>query len=82
MAATRPAIIIHHHANPAAAMGLLGLGLALWIIVEFFAVLAPAMSLGIDNPFSAASADLVQFFAVLFVAGGALMGLSSLRDRI
>jgi len=77
----RPAITLHRHASPAAGIGLVGLGLTLWVIVEFFAVLAPAMNLVIQNPFTAQTGALVTFFSVLFVAAGSMIGLSSLRDR-
>jgi len=79
--AARPAVVIHHHASPAVGMGLIGLGLALWIIVEFFTVLAPAMSLAINNPFTGSLGSVTVFFAFIFVAAGALLGLSNLRDR-
>ena len=63
-------------------MGLIGLGLALWIIYEVLGVLAPAVNLGINNPFTGSLGDFVVFFAFIFIAGGALIGLSSLRDRV
>lgn len=84
-AATAPVVrpvVVHRHANPAAGIGLVGMGLALWIIVEFFTVLAPAMGLAINNPFTDGLAGVIVFFAFVFVAGGIMLGLSSLRDRI
>ena len=80
--ATRPAIVLHHHASPATGMGLIGAGLALWVIYEFFAVLNPVLNLGINNPFDATLGAFMVFLAFLLLAAGAMLGLSSLRDRI
>ncbi|HYM39399.1 MAG TPA: SAP domain-containing protein [Thermoplasmata archaeon] len=79
---SRPAIVIHHHASPAMGMGLIGVGVVLWIIYEVFGVLAPAVNLAVNSPFSDGLGAFIEFFAFLFVAAGALIGLSSLRDRI
>ncbi len=80
--AGRPAIVLHHHASPAMGMGLIGAGLALWVIYEFFAVLNPTLNLGINNPFDATLGAFMVFLAFLLLAAGAMVGLSSLRDRI
>jgi endogenous inhibitor of DNA gyrase (YacG/DUF329 family) len=81
-AVERPAVMVHRHASPAMGMGLIGVGLALWVIYEFFAVLAPATNVAINNPFTPALGAFMVFFAFIFVAGGALLGLSNLRDRL
>lgn len=62
-------------------IGLVGLGLTLFILYEFFAVFAPAMNLGVNNPFPGNLGSVMTFFSFLFVAAGAMIGLSSLRDR-
>jgi hypothetical protein len=80
-AVARPAITAHSHASPAAGIGLVGLGITLWVIYEFFAALAPAMNLVINNPFTPETGALMTFFSFLFVAAGSMIGLSSLRDR-
>lgn len=80
--AARPAIVIHHHASPGMGMGLIGTGLALWVLYEFFAVLNPMLNLGISNPFDPTLGAFMVFLAFLLLAAGAMVGLSSLRDRI
>lgn len=77
----RPAFTIHHHGSAGTGIGLIGFGLALYIIVEFFATLAPLANLAINNPFTAEMAALTEFFAILFIAAGAMVGLWSMRDR-
>lgn len=62
-------------------IGLVGLGLTLFILYEFFAVFAPALRLGIYNPFPGDLGSVMTFFSFLFVAAGAMVGLSSVRDR-
>ncbi len=83
--AAAPAVVrtvtTHRHASPGLGIGLVGLGLTLFILYEFFAVLAPAMNLAINNPFPGSLGDVMTFFSFLFVAAGAMVGLSSLRDR-
>jgi hypothetical protein len=79
--ATRPTSTAYAHHSRASGVGLIGFGLALFVLVEFFTVLAPLANLAIGNPFTTEMAALTQFFAFLFVAAGAMLGLSALRDR-
>ncbi len=80
-ATARPAIMIHHHGSAGTGIGLIGFGLALYVIVEFFATLAPLANLPINNPFTGEMAALTEFFAILFIAAGTMLGLWSMRDH-
>jgi hypothetical protein len=73
--------LVHHHQNPGSGIGLLGFGLIVYVVYAFFAYLGPIF--GTPTP-SAVSSDILavlQFFAFLFVALGAIAGLMALRHR-
>jgi len=80
-AAPARAIIVHHHGSPAGGAGLVGFGLALYIVYAFFAYLGDMLGFVRPAGITPAMLDLLQFFAFLFVALGAIVGLYGLRDR-
>ncbi len=80
-AVARSVVAIHQHGSAGTGIGLIGFGLALYVIVEFFVTLAPLANLPINNPFTGEMAALTEFFAILFIAAGAMLGLWSMRDR-
>jgi len=73
--------VVHHHQNPGSGIGLVGFGLIVYVVYAFFAYLGPMIG---DPTPSSVSMDMLavlQFFAFLFVALGAMMGLMALRHR-
>ena len=67
--------------SPSSGIGLVGFGIALYVVFSFFAYFGPMF--GVARP-TAVSADLLavlQFLAFLFVALGAIAGLHGLRNR-
>ena len=71
----------HLHGSPAAGAGLVGLGLALYVVYAFFAFLGDLLGFAIPSGVTPQLLDFLQFFAFLFVAAGAIVGLYGLRDR-
>ncbi len=75
------AIIVHHHGSPASGAGLVGFGLALYVVYAFFAYLGTMLGFARPTGITPETLDLIQFFAFALVAVGAIVGLYGLRDR-
>ena len=71
----------HRHGSPASGAGLVGLGLALYIVYAFFAFLGDLLGFAIPTGITPELLDILQLFAFLLVAAGAIVGLYGLRDR-
>ncbi len=75
------AIIVHHHGSPASGAGLVGFGLALYIVYAFFAFLGGMLGFAPPTGITPEMLDLLQFFAFLLVAVGAIVGVYGVRGR-
>lgn len=71
----------HRHGSPAGGAGLVGLGLALYIVYAFFAFLGDLLGFAIPAGITPTLLNILQFLAFLLVASGAIVGLYGLRDR-
>ncbi len=73
--------VVHRHRSPGSGIGLLGFGMVLFVIYEVLVDLPVALSvrggalIGPDVGFA------LRFFAFVFVAVGAILGLSAVRDQ-
>jgi hypothetical protein len=73
--------VVHRHRSPGSGIGLLGFGMVLFVIYEILVDLPAALSIrggaliGPDVGFA------LRFFAFVFVAVGAILGLSAVRDQ-
>ncbi len=76
------AIVIHHHGSPAGGAGLVGVGLALYIVYAFFAFLGDMMGFAIPSGITPQLLGILQLLAFLLVAAGAIVGLYGIRDRV
>ena len=75
------AIVVHRHRSPGSGIGLMALGMALFVVYEVVVDLPLVLPF---NPGIVLPADLawgVRFFSFVFVAAGAMFGLHALRDR-
>ena len=79
---TAHAIVTHQHGSPAAGAGLVGLGLAIYVVYAFFAFLGDMLGFVRPAGISADMLNLIQFFAFLCLALGAIIGLYGLRDHM
>ncbi len=75
------AIVVHRHGSPAGGAGLVGFGLALYMVYAFFAYLGAMMGIVTPSGITPEVLSLLQFFGFLFVALGAIAGLYGMRDR-
>ena len=75
------AVETHRHGSPASGAGLVGLGIALYIVYAFFGFLGAMLGFVTPAGVTQEMLDLLQFFAFVFVALGAIVGLYGLRDR-
>jgi len=73
--------LVHHHQNPGSGIGLVGFGLIVYFVYAFFAYLGPMIGEPTPSSVSLDMLAVLQFFAFLFVALGAMMGLMALRHR-
>lgn len=80
-APTVKAVIVHRHGSPAGGAGLVGFGLALYIVYAFFGFLGDMLGFVRPAAITIQALDALQFFAFLLVALGAIVGLYGLRDR-
>jgi predicted RNA-binding Zn-ribbon protein involved in translation (DUF1610 family) len=73
--------VVHRHRSPGSGIGLLGFGMVLFVIYEILVDLPAALSIrggaliGPDVGFA------LRFFAFVFVAVGAILGLSAVQDQ-
>ena len=82
--ATRPAVataITHRHPSPASAIGLVAFGLLLFVMYEVLVDLPIVLSVNTGLVLTPDVAFGLRFFAFLFVAVGAILGLSAIRAR-
>jgi len=75
------AIPAHRHRNPGSGIGLVGLGLVLFVLYEIFVDLPAILSINVGFIVTSDVAFALRFFAFAFVAVGAIMGLAAVRDR-
>jgi len=73
--------LVHHHQNPGSGIGLVGFGLIVYVVYAFFAYIGPMIGEPTPSSVSLDMLAVLQFFAFLFVALGAMMGLMALRHR-
>ena len=82
--ATRPAAattITHRHPSPGSAIGLVSFGLLLFVVYEVLVDLPAVLSVNTGFILAPDVAFGLHFFAFLFVAVGAILGLSAIRAR-
>lgn len=83
-AATRTAegtVAVHRHQSPGGGIGLLTFGLLLFVVYEILVDLPLVLRVNTGLDVAPDVAFGLRFFAFLFVAAGALLGLSAVRDR-
>ncbi len=72
---------VHRHGTPASGAGLVGFGLALYIVYAFFGFLGDLLGFVRPAAITNQMLDALQFFAFLLVALGAIVGLYGVRGR-
>jgi len=73
--------ITHRHRSPGSGIGLLGFGVVLFVLYELLVDLPGVLSYTTGIAVAPDLAFGLRFFAFVFVALGAIMGLSAVRDR-
>ncbi len=73
--------ITHRHRSPGSGIGLVGFGIILFVLYEFLVDLPGVLSYTTGIAVAPDLAFGLRFFAFVFVALGAIMGLSAVRDR-
>ena len=79
--ATATTLYMPRHRNVGSGLGLIGLGIALFIVYEVLVDLPTALSSNFGIPLSSDVAWGMRFFSILFIAGGAMLGILSVRDQ-
>jgi len=80
-ASVAAATIVHQHRSPGSGIGLVGFGMVLFVLYEVLVDLPVALSTGAASLLAPDVAFGLRFFAFVFVAVGAIMGLYAVRDR-
>ena len=75
------AVVVHRHRSPGSGIGLAALGLVLFVLYEALVDLPAVLTFKTGIVLTPDVAWGLRFFAFVFVAGGAILGLSSVRDR-
>ena len=75
------AVVVHRHRSPGSGIGLAALGLLLFVLYEALVDLPAVLTFKTGIVLTPDVAWGLRFFAFVFVAGGAILGLSSVRDR-
>ena len=73
--------VVHRHRSPGSGISLVGFGVVLFVLYEVLVDLPSVLSYRTGIAVSADLAFGLRFFAFVFVAVGAIMGLSAVRDR-
>src|SRR3989442_14263019 len=73
--------ITHRHRSPGSGIGLVGFGIILFVLYELLVDLPGVLSYTTGIAVAPDLAFGLRFFAFAFVALGAIMGLSAVRDR-
>jgi len=73
--------ITHRHRSPGSGIGLVGFGITLFVLYELLVDLPGVLSYTTGIAVAPDLAFGLRFFAFVFVALGAIMGLSAVRDR-
>ena len=73
--------ITHRHRSPGSGIGLVGFGIILFVLYELLVDLPGVLSYTTGIAVAPDLAFGLRFFAFVFVALGAIMGLSAVRDR-
>ncbi len=71
----------HRHRNPGSGIGLVGLGLVLFVVYEALVDVPAILSINIGIAVTNDLAFALRFFAFTLVAAGAMIGLAAVRDR-
>jgi hypothetical protein len=79
--AASQAVPAHRHRNPGSGIGLVGLGLVLFVLYEILVDLPAFLSVNVGFIVASDVAFALRFFAFAFVAIGAIIGLAAVRDR-
>jgi ribosomal protein S27AE len=79
--AATAAVVVHRHQSPGSGIGLLTFGLLLFVVYEILVDLPIVLRVNTGLDIAPDVAFGLRFFAFLFVAAGALLGLSAVRDR-
>jgi len=73
--------VTHRHRSPGSGIGFVAFGVILFVLYEMLVDLPAALSYRTGIALTADLAFGLRFFAFVFVALGAIMGLSAVRDR-
>jgi predicted RNA-binding Zn-ribbon protein involved in translation (DUF1610 family) len=73
--------VVQRHRSPGSGIGLLGFGMVLFVIYEFLVDLPGALAIRGGALIGPDVAFALRFFAFVFVAVGAILGLSAVRDQ-
>jgi hypothetical protein len=79
--ASTATVAVHRHQSPGSGIGLLAFGLLLFVVYEVLVDLPTVLRVNTGLDIAPDVAFGLRFFAILFVAAGALLGLLALRDR-
>ena len=80
-AATIASTVVHRHRSPGSGIGLLGFGMALFVVYEILVDLPVVLEVNTGVSVAPDIAFGLRFFGFLFVSVGAILGLSAVRDR-
>jgi len=81
-ATARPATpVTHRHRSPGSGISFVGFGVILFVLYEMLVDLPSALSYSTGIAVTPDLAFGLRFFAFVFVALGAILGLSAVRDR-
>ena len=73
--------VVHRHRSPGGGIGFVGFGMALFVVYEVLVDLPAVLSVNFGFVIASDVAFGLRFFAFVFVAFGAILGLYSVRDR-
>ncbi len=74
-------VAVHRHGSPGGGAGLVGLGIALYVVYAFFGFLGTLLGFVPPAGITPEMLDALQFLAFVLVALGAIVGLYGVRGR-
>ncbi len=80
-AAAVPSIAVHRHRSPGSGIGLMMMGLVLFVLYELLVDLPTALAFSTGIALTPDVEWGMRFFGFVFIAIGAMIGLFSVRDR-
>ncbi len=74
-------VAAHHHRSPSTGISLAGLGLVMWVLYEILVEVPRFFPVDFGITLQREYAFLLQFFGLLFVALGVIVGIAALKHR-